>query len=242
MSDFFPKHKRSTLTQVALDNSRMAIDSGHLKPGQRIVESQLAKEMAISRFPIREALRYLEQEGMVVIEPFKGVRVASISRKDLHDLMTVRCALEELAIRLFIRNLTDESMEMLEDTLTEMEAALATEDVERIVSSDLRFHECICEYSGNPRLLNSWRPLARQIKVCLKMEYPLFQFGKDFVATHLPIIEAINDRDEARAEKLLQQHIYSALDRIGDSIESATVEPKQPRKRKAPARKKADKS
>ena len=227
MSEFFPKHKRSTLTQVALDNIRHAIENGHLKPGQRIVESQLAKEMDISRFPIREALRYLEQEGLVVIEPFKGVSVAAITPKDLQDLMTVRCALEELAIRMFINHATPARLEKLESAVAAMQEALDTNDVNQIVEADLRFHEYICEFSDNRRLINAWRPLASQIKVCLKLEYPVYRRGEDFVATHMPILNAIRKKDDVRAEQLIRLHIYTALEHVSNNIKRHTTEGKQ---------------
>ncbi len=84
---------------------REAIRNGKLKPGQRLIETQLAEEMQISRFPIREALRYLEKEGLVETKPFKGTYVAQLTEQDIGKLYSFRSALEELAVRILIENI-----------------------------------------------------------------------------------------------------------------------------------------
>ena len=115
----FSQQNRPTMTQIALENIREAIEKGWLKPGERVVEARLSKELGMSRFPIREALCYLEKEGLVETVPFKGVRVAEITPRDIEDLMTVRSALEELAVRRAIRRMTPEKLERLAGTLSE---------------------------------------------------------------------------------------------------------------------------
>ena len=99
MPPVFSRQKRSTLMDRAFQQIREAIRSGKLKPGDRLVESQLAEEMQISRFPIREALRYLEKEGLVKTKPFKGTYVAQLTEKDMEELYSLRSAIEELAER-----------------------------------------------------------------------------------------------------------------------------------------------
>jgi DNA-binding GntR family transcriptional regulator len=103
----FSKQKRATLTDQALRQIREAIRSGKLKPGDRLLETQLAEEMHISRFPIREALRYLEKEGLVQTEPFKGTYVAQLTEKDMEELYSLRSAIEELAVRILIKTIDD---------------------------------------------------------------------------------------------------------------------------------------
>ena len=83
MARVFSKQKRSTLMNKALQEIREAIRKGRLKAGDRLIETQLAEEMQISRFPIREALRYLEKEGLVETKPFKGTYVAQLTEKDI---------------------------------------------------------------------------------------------------------------------------------------------------------------
>ena len=214
MTSIFKKQSRQTLTEIALSNIRKAIEDGLLRPGERIIEARLAEEMEISRFPIREALRILEQEGLVITEPFKGVRVVSISSNDLKEIMTVRCALEELAIHLAVKNITPEKIARLEAIVKVMKKAVKDNDTERIFNADLEFHKMLCRLSENSRLLKAWTPLASQIRICLKMEYPFFTTGDDFVETHQPIIEAIRKGRSKEAAQILNNHIYGALKRI----------------------------
>ncbi len=210
----FSKQNRPTMTQIALENIRGAIEKGTLKPGMRIKESQLSNEMGMSRFSIREALCYLEKEGLIQTIPFKGVTVAHITPKDIEDLMTVRCALEELAIQLAIKKMDSEKIKILNFIMDRMENALDGDSEEDILNEDLRFHQSICEFSENGRLLNAWMPLASQIRVCLKLEYPLFQTAKEFVSTHIPLLEVIVAGDQQKAVQLVRDHIYSSLNRI----------------------------
>ena len=214
MPPLFKKQNRKTLTEIALINIREALESGQLSPGERIIESKFAKEMEISRFPIREALRILEQEGLLITEPFKGFRVLSIGIQEIEELMTVRCALEELAIHLTIKNITSGKITALENIIKEMKEAVKNNDKEKVLNADLKFHEALCHFSENSRLIRAWKPLACQIRICLKMEYPLFTTGEDFVETHEPILNAIKKGLGDHAVKILHRHIYGALDRI----------------------------
>lgn len=210
----FSRQNRPTMTQIALENIREAIEKGLLKPGNRIIESKLSKELGMSRFPIREALCYLEKEGLVETIPFKGVSVAHITPKDIEDLMTLRCALEELAIQLAIQRLNSDKINVLHSIMDQMKNALHDNSEEEILNADLSFHQAICEFAENGRLLNAWMPLASQIRVCLKLEYPLFQTAGDFVSTHIPLLEVIADGDQQKAVQLIRDHIHGSLNRI----------------------------
>lgn len=210
----FSRQNRPTMTQIALENIREAIEKGVLKPGMRIIETQLSNEMGMSRFSIREALCHLEKEGLIQTVPFKGVTVAHITPKDIEDLMRVRCALEELAIQLAIKQMDSDKIKVLKSMMDRMENALETNNEQDILNADLGFHQSICEFSNNGRLLNAWLPLASQIRVCLKLEYPLFQTAKDFVLTHIPLLEVIEAGDQQKASLLIRDHIYGSLNRI----------------------------
>ena len=210
----FSKQKRPTMTQLALENIREAIEKGLLKPGSRIIESVLSDELGMSRFPIREALCYLEKEGLVETVPFKGVRVSLITPKDIEDLMNVRCALEELAVRLAIERLDAKKIGVLQSIMDRMEQASGENIEEEILNADLSFHQSICEFAENSRLLNAWMPLASQIRVCLKVEYPLFQTAQEFVSTHIPLLEVIVKRDQQLAIQAIREHICGSQNRI----------------------------
>ena len=210
----FSKQNRPTMTQIALENIREAIEKGLLQPGSRIIETQLSKELGMSRFPIREALCYLEKEGLVQTVPFKGVRVSLITQKDIEDLMNVRCTLEELAVRLAIERLDAKKIGVLQSIMDQMEQASCENSEEEILNADLSFHQSICEFAENSRLLNAWMPLASQIRVCLKVEYPLFQTAQEFVSTHIPLLEVIVKRDQQLATQAIREHICGSQNRI----------------------------
>lgn len=217
MSDsrsIFSQQNRPTMTRIALDSIREAIEKGLLRPGERVVESRLSKELGMSRFPIREALCYLEKEGLVETIPFKGVRVAQFSPRDIEELMTVRCALEELAVKRAIQRMTPEKLDRLREIMDHMRDALDENSEEDILNADLGFHQTICEIADNSRLLKAWLPLASQIRVCLKMEYPLYQTAGEFVATHVPLLEAVRDGDEEAAARVFRDHICGSANRI----------------------------
>jgi DNA-binding GntR family transcriptional regulator len=211
MPQVFSKQKRATLADQALKEIRDAIRSGKLKPGERLVEMQLAEEMQISRFPIREALRYLEKEGLVETKPFKGTHVAQFTEKDMEELYSLRSSLEELAVRLLIENLDEKKIKKLETIIQSMQKASQSGDLDQMISEDLRFHQTICELSGHRKLLEVWRTLESQLQVFLNIEKDFFETAYQYVSTHDPIMEAIKHRNIKTAENAIRQHLELAM-------------------------------
>ena len=211
MPQVFSRQKRATLTDQALRKIRDAIRSGKLKPGEHLVEMQLADEMQISRFPIREALRYLEKEGLVVTKPFKGTHVAQFTEKDMEELYSLRSSLEELAVRILIENLDEKKIKKLETIIQSMQQTSQTGNLDQMISEDLRFHQTICELSGHRKLLGVWQTLESQLQVFLNIEKDFFETAYQYVATHDPIMEAIKKRNVETAEKAILEHLGLAM-------------------------------
>ena len=211
MPPVFTRQKRATLTNRALKEIRDAIRSGKLKPGERLIEMQLAEEMQISRFPIREALRYLEKEGLVETTPFKGTHVARSTEKDMEELYSLRSSLEELAVRILIENLDEKKIKKLETIIQSMQKASQTGNLDQMISEDLRFHQTICELSGHRKLLVVWRTLESQLQVFLNIEKDFFETTYQYVSTHNPIMEAIKNRNIETAEKAIREHLGLAM-------------------------------
>jgi DNA-binding GntR family transcriptional regulator len=138
MARVFSKQKRPTLMSQALQEIREAIRKGKLKPGDRLVEMKLAKEMHISRFPIREALRYLEKEGLVETKPFKGTYVVQLTERDMEELYSLRSAIEAFAIRILIKHIDAEKIKKLESIFDSMQQASQNEDLDKLISEDFR--------------------------------------------------------------------------------------------------------
>jgi DNA-binding GntR family transcriptional regulator len=210
----FSKQKRATLTDQALRQIREAIRSGKLKPGDRLVETQLAEEMHISRFPIREALRYLEKEGLVQTEPFKGTYVARLTEEDMEELYSLRSAIEELAVRILLKTIDAKKIKKLESIVASMIEASKTEDIDKMITEDLRFHQTICELSGHRRLLDVWLNLENQLHIFLTIEKDLFGNSYRFVTTHHPVLEAIKGRKIRPAQKAIRDHFNLATEVI----------------------------
>jgi DNA-binding GntR family transcriptional regulator len=207
----FQKQKRITFKTVALKQIKEAIQSGKLKPGDRIVEAELAREMGISRFPIREAISSLEKEGILVTLPFRGTHVTQLDENDLEELYTIRSALEELAIRLLMEKITSKQIQKLESILAVMEKATHKGKVGRLIFGDMQFHQAICELSGHRRLLEIWLTLKDQLRSSIALEEHYHGGPEQLLRTHYPLIEAIKKGDSSLAEKRIREHLFDAL-------------------------------
>ena len=129
------------LRDVVFNTLREAILKGDLKPGERLMELQLASKLGVSRTPIREAIRMLEQEGLAVTMPRKGAEVAKMTLKDMEDVLEIREALDELAVRIACEKITDEQLKRLMDAKDLFETSTRTGDVKKIAEADVRFHD-----------------------------------------------------------------------------------------------------
>ena len=215
----FEKQQRTTLKAQALKQIKEAILSGKLKPGDRIVEAELAEMMAISRFPIREALVYLEKEGLVVTSPFKGTYVSQFDQKDLEELYTLRSALEELAIRILMEKINKGKIAKLESILKAIEKAAQKKNVEKLISEDLRFHRTICELSNHRKLLDMWLTLEEQLRSFILLE-DIYQGSDQLLQTHYPLLEAIKSGDGQLAEERMRSHLMEALSLLKEQRKS----------------------
>lgn len=196
------------LRDVVFKTLREAILRGDLAPGERLMEIQLANQLGVSRTPIREAIRKLELEGLVVMIPRRGAEVAKITEKDLRDVLEVRTSLEELAISLACERMTDEDIEELKAALDRFDAALAQKDVTKIAAMDVAFHDVIFASTQNARLIQILNNLREQM-YRYRLEYLKdFSTHERLCGEHKEIVEAIATRNSVWAKKLIQEHIY----------------------------------
>ena len=197
------------LRDVVFKTLREAILKGDLAPGERLMEIKLANQLGVSRTPIREAIRKLELEGLVVMVPRKGAEVAKITEKDLRDVLEVRASLEELAISLACERITDEKIAELNDALEQFRTVIKGKDVTKIAQMDVAFHDVIFEATQNARLVQMVNNLREQM-----YRYRL-EYLKDFSThsrldeEHVKIFEAVSARDIERATALIREHIYN---------------------------------
>lgn len=142
------------LREVVFEALRDAIVHGEFEPGERLLEVALAKRLGVSRTPVREAIRMLELEGLVVMVPRKGAEVARITEKDLRDALEIRLSLEELAVELACKRIDEDGRLRLREACENFREAVRSGRVPDIVDTDVAFHETICELSNNPRLVS----------------------------------------------------------------------------------------
>ncbi|QGU00544.1 Transcriptional regulator, GntR family [Candidatus Syntrophocurvum alkaliphilum] len=208
------------LRELVLEAIREAIISGSLKPRERLMEIQLAEELGVSRTPVREALRKLELEGFIVMVPRKGAYVADISFKDIADVFEIRAALEGLAASLAAERITDEELEEMERLLVEKAECIATNNIDRLVEVDTRFHEIIYIASRNERLTTIINNLREQIQRfrLTSLSYPGRK--KQSMEEHRTLTEAIQSRDINYARQVAQEHIENAENIMIDSIKA----------------------
>lgn len=207
-----------TLGDHVTQQLRHAILTGQLKPGQRVVEREIAEAMHTSRGPVRDALKLLENERLVVRYPHKGTFVAWLSLRDAEEIYSLREAIELLAVDHVIRNATSEQVDEL-DKLVQAMAVQAERSYTQFEATDidLDFHHTMCRISGHKRLLKAWETLNPQIRMLLLQHRTLLpdDFRQTGVEWHRQIVQALRQRDTEQAHQLLRKHLAA-------SFESAT--------------------
>ena len=201
MDEFLP------LRDVVFNTLRKAILTGQLRPGERLMEVHLANKLGVSRTPIREAIRKLELEGLVIMIPRRGAEVAQITEKSLKDVLEVRRTLDVLSVELACERISEEEKEQLKAACDEFEQATKGKDASVIAKADVRLHDIIVDATGNQRLKQLVNNLSEQ------MYRYRFVYIKDesqhekLIAEHREIYEGILAGDKQRAAKAAGIHI-----------------------------------
>jgi len=205
MADFaFTKIKPRSIENEIISRLRAAIVSGQFPPGTHLNESEIAKQMEVSRIPIREAIKKLEQEGLVVRLPNKGVDVISFTDQDVRETFSLRARLESMAFEWAIPNITNEDMAQLRALVKEQETTIAERRYDDLARLDMRFHELICLKAGHSRLLKIWYELHAQGQMLLNLRFRQMAdyTPKTVTEDHLKILDAIERGDIDSAVRL----------------------------------------
>ena len=206
MDEFLP------LRDVVFNTLRQAILRGELKPGERLMEIQLANKLGVSRTPIREAIRKLELEGLVLMIPRKGAEVAEITEKNMLDVLEVRRALEELAVKLACERITEEEIQELKDAADAFQKILSEKDITKIAEADEAFHDVIFKSTGNDRLIQLLNSLREQM-YRYRLEYlKREEYHPQLLEEHQQIIDRITRKDQSEAAELIDRHIGNQVD------------------------------
>ena len=198
------------LRDIVFETLREAIINQTLKPGERLMEIQLAEEMGLSRTPVREAIRKLELEGLVVMVPRKGAYVAGISMKDIHEVYELRSALEALAASLAAVRITDEELEEMERQMVREAKETEENNLQGIVSIDTTFHDLLYQAAHNQRLVQFINILQEQLQRFRAATLSRPGRSKYALEEHKKIVEALANKDAKLAAKLATEHIENA--------------------------------
>ena len=213
MNDYLP------LRDVVFQTLRQAILRGKLEPGERLMELHLADMLGVSRTPVREAIRKLELEGLVITIPRRGAVVAQITRTDLEDVLEVRCALEELAVRKACQKMTPEQLILLKQAASRFEKGIAVGDLMESAQADVDFHEVISDATGNRRLIQILNNIRSQVyryrleNLKNKASHP------DLIREHTRLIEALERHDEEEAARFIRVHIENQRMAIMENLQ-----------------------
>ena len=205
----FDVQNHKPLREIVYDQLKQQILTGQITPGTRMMEVDLAKDMGVSRTPIREAIRKLEKEGLVIIEPRRGAYVSDISVKDMVDTLVVREDLEGLAGLLAAETITREELEELEEITTSYSDAIAAGNMENIIHYDELFHRRIVEMTGNHTLIQLFGSVQEQALRFRYLYYEDFSRYRNMPEEHHHIIDALKSGDEKRASEVVREHIHS---------------------------------
>lgn len=195
------------LRDVVFQTLREAILRGDLKPGERLMEMQLAGRLGVSRTPIREAIRMLELEGLAVTVPRKGAEVARMTEKDMEDVLQIRKCLDELAVSLACDKMTEDQLGQIGEELQVFEESIDSNDVWRVAQADMSFHEAIYMAADNPKLVTFLNTLREQM-YRYRVEY-LKDVGNypRLLREHREIYDGLARRDKEFVVHVMGEHI-----------------------------------
>ena len=202
--------EKTSLREQALTALRRAITTGQLPPGTHLVETDLSDALQISRGTLREAMRQLQQEGLISAGARGRLSVRHVDNKEIKDIFAVRAALESLAAcELAIREDRADVVTQLRSAVAEMERWAAS-NLEDRIEADLKFHRTMCHLSGNETLLHSWSSLEGSIRMSIMWAGVDRALKNMDARRHYDIVDAIDSGDPAQASATVHDHMANA--------------------------------
>lgn len=204
---------RLSLAERVAGTLREMFLNGDLKPGERLIETEIAEQLQVSRGPVRDALKTLQEEGVVHIEPRKGTFMAKLCYEDLNDIYLLRGAIEGLGARILAEEGTPEQIDQLEECLHNLQASI--DDLKVFAKYDLHFHELLCQLTGHKWLYKQWLSMKTYIWLFIQSSQALDTPGDPgMLASHTEIFQAIKHRLPTLAEQAARRHTVLAGEQI----------------------------
>jgi DNA-binding GntR family transcriptional regulator len=197
------------LREVVFENIRNAIQSGELRPGERLMEVQLAESLGVSRTPVREAIRKLEKAGLVTITPRRGVYVTDISLDDMENILEIRGCLEGKAAELAARKMTSAMERKLKFRLQEFVELMDENQMKEALKKDAEFHELIHSSCKNQQLIQMLDDLSEQVNRFRRGYLKNASEAPSLPEEHAKIIEALIAQDPMEARRAMEDHMNS---------------------------------
>lgn len=200
-----------SLRQGVYEALRKVVLSGALAPGDRVVEAELARQLKTSRAPVREAIRQLEQDGLLEHIPNRGCVVRVLPREDVRDLYGLRALIEGVAIRRATLRVSADCLARLSQLIVDMRNAGSAAE---LVDRDVEFHTIIVREAGSSQILRVWRSLNPQTWTFLSVTRLPGRAADEIAARHQPVLDALASRNPDRAEAAVRFHILAFADEV----------------------------
>lgn len=224
-----PLPRRVSLHEQTYQALRTSILSGELLPGERLVETQLATQLAVSRTPIREALRQLQREGLVILDSGGGLRVISVSVVDAIHLYDCRIALEQAAVREACLNASDRTLDDLQQSISQSERAVqraaSTLNTFEMLNLDYQFHRQIAESTGNPWLTDLLDQVFDKMMLLRVQTTRHNPKVLEICSEHRKICGAMTSRNANTAIAAIQSHLDASKARVVSALEALQPAP-----------------
>ncbi len=181
--------------------------TGQFRPGQRLIETELAKRLDTSRYWIRDSLKVMAEKGLVKIIPYKGAIVADLSVKEIEDIFVIRVALERLAIQLAVENFSSEDLRHLKQLADRFEAAYEQDDIQRMIQSNAEFHDFIFTKADNPKLMQLIVDMRLRLHIVRYAAWSSPEVLAQIVKEHRVILSALKNKDFDTLFEVSEKHI-----------------------------------
>ncbi|HNT43994.1 MAG TPA: GntR family transcriptional regulator [Syntrophorhabdaceae bacterium] len=214
--------KPRSMGDVAYDYLKQAIVKGDIPPGQRLIENQLSAQMEVSRVPVREAVKKLEQEGLVERSGVRGFVVKGLNREEIEETLGIRALLESYAAYLATEHITEAILKKLEDSIRAYRKAFEKKgnNTDKLMRLNTQFHEIIYEAAGSGKLyslINSFRDaIHRYRRPLLACE----DYARVSLRDHEEMVKAMRKKDKKRVEALVRKHILRGMDIIIQELDA----------------------
>jgi DNA-binding GntR family transcriptional regulator len=203
---------QKTRREYIVEEMRAAIFDGRLRPGSKVTEARLAEQFKVSRGPLREAMRALVEEGLLVNKPYSETTVAAVDLALLESIYTVRRSIEELAFSLCWDRRTEAFRHELTTRHRNLVESVLRENLHEEVDAEIRFHSYVYEYSGNPVLLDFWNQISQKYRICFfiykEVQKPRLIFAED----HSKYLEAALGNSLEKMKREVEIHLEKGID------------------------------